>query len=292
MYGMGTQSIANTIKGTYKEAQDILDGFYKSFPKVKSWIDKTEEDGSKYGYVEDWYGRKRRLPDLLLEPYEVKRIVKKVNDTPSNFNPFIGCDYKVEEDKDVVYYKKKCNELLTLKGTSSQKYKKYETLKQEALNKGIDIRSNTSLIATAKRQCVNARIQGGAATMTKVAMIKLFNDKELNDLDFHMMIGVHDELIGECPKENAEKVAERLSYIMRTCIEDYCVVPFKCDADITNNWYESEYASSVNKEYKTLVKGNAKKGELPLNPKIAFDKICELHSESTIDYLHKIIERD
>ena len=276
MYGMGVQSIANTINGTYKEAQDILDGFFKSFPKVKSWIDTTESFGQKYGYVEDWYGRRRRLPDLLLEPYEIKRIASKDSNVPSNFNPFIGCSFKVQKDEMIEKYAKLCNGL--------KSYKDYDDLKKRAYYDGIEIRSNTSLIASAKRQCVNARIQGGAATMTKVAMIKLYNDKELRDLDFHMLIGVHDELIGECPKENAEKVADRLTYIMKTCIQDYCVVPFKCDADITEHWYESEYNSSVKKEYKELIK----KG---MTEDVAYKTICENHSESTQEYLDKLFEK-
>lgn len=277
MYGMGIQSISNTIKGTYKEAQDILNGFYKSFPNVRSWMDETETFAKKYGYVEDWYGRRRRLPDLLLEPYEVRKITNnKGTNIPDNFNPFIGCDYKIIKDSNIEKYKKLCNNI--------KSYKDYDDIKKKALADEIEIRSNTSLIASATRQCVNARIQGGAATMTKVAMIKLFNDKELNDLDFHMLIGVHDELIGECPKENAEKVANRLTYIMMTCIEDYCVVPFKCDADISEHWYESDYSSSLNKEFQGILKKSSSFDE-------AFEKICQIHSESTKEYLDKIIKK-
>ena len=42
----------------------------------------------------------------------------------------------------------------------------------------IEIHDNSGFIAQAERQCVNARIQGGAATMTKISMIKIHKDEE------------------------------------------------------------------------------------------------------------------
>jgi len=269
MYGMGTASIAKNIKGTYQEAKDILDGFYTEFPKVKKWIDKTEEDGKKVGYVEDWYGRRRRLPNLLLQPYVIQYKDSSKNST--SFNPFLYCKDLELEDTKIKKYRKLCENIKTPKD--------YDEIKQKADRDGISIHSNTTLIAEAERQCVNARIQGGAATMTKVAMIKLYNDKELNDLGFKMLIGVHDELIGECPKENADKVADRLTYIMMTCIEDYCIVPFKCDAEISEHWYEDVYSSSIRKEYSKL------KDKCD-NP---FAELCKNHKESSENFLERVI---
>ena len=69
---MGAQSIAITINGTLEEAQKIIDDFYGSFPKVKTWIDQTQKDARKNLYVEDFYGRRRRLKDLGLPTYTVR----------------------------------------------------------------------------------------------------------------------------------------------------------------------------------------------------------------------------
>ena len=271
LYGMGIQSIANAIKGTREEAKEILDGFYAGFPKVRKWMDETEEFAKKNGYVEDWYGRRRRLPDIMLPPYEVSYVDAKEND---NFNPFLHCVSRKQVDNTLNKWLKKCDEIKSVKD--------YENIKAQALKEGIVIKSNTSFISQAVRQCVNSRIQGGAATMTKVAMIKLYNDQELKDLGFHMLINVHDELIGECPQRNAEAVAERLAYIMRTCIEDYCVVPFKCDAEVSKKWYEDEYRSSVLKEYNTLLKDMDKEN--------AFEQLCVNHSETLVEDLREIVK--
>ena len=278
MYGMGIKSIAATINGTKEEAQNILDGFFKGYPNVKKWIDDTEREARKTGEVEDWYGRKRRLPDLLLEDYDVKYSKSKQD---SNFNPFLFCKDRICDDAIIVKYRNDCKKI---KG-----YKDYDKLKKEAATHGVDIIAHTDVISAALRKCVNARIQGGAATMTKIAMTKLYNDEILRDLDFHMLIQVHDELIGECPKENAEKVAERLTTIMKTSIQDYCVVPFKCDASVCEHWYEEEYCSSVKKEFKNLCQGNAKKGIASMSKEEAFEKLCEVHCESSREFLEKTV---
>ena len=271
MYGMGVPAIAEKIHSTKEEAQDIVDGFFKEFPNVKKWIDKTEENAKKTGYVEDWYGRKRRLPDLLLPKYTIKF---KSENEDDDFNPFLICSNREIDEKTFDKYSKKLSK--------AKYYKEINNIKSEAEREGIEITSNNAAIAGATRQCVNARIQGGAATMTKIAMIQIYNDKELNDLGFKLLIGVHDELIGECPKENQDKVADRLTYIMKTCIADNCVVPFKCDADICDHWYYTSYAAAINKEYSKLLKDGLTNNE-------AFDKILLDHSESTKDFLQEII---
>ena len=87
-------------------------------------------------------------------------------------------------------------------------------IKSNAKREKVSIQDNSGYISRAERQCVNARIQGGAATMSKIAMRKVYDSKELRDLGFSLLLQVHDELIGECPAENAEKVADLLTGIM------------------------------------------------------------------------------
>ena len=261
-YGMSTKSLANKIDTSEKEAQSIIDGFYKGFPNVRRWTDETIANAKKVGYVEDWYGRRRRLPNLLLPKYTIKLVS---NDEESNFNPFLVCKNREIDDKTLTKYQ----ELLS----KAKWYKDVKKIKDMAYLEGVSIVSNNNLIGKSERQCVNARIQGGAATMTKVAMIKIYNDPIMNELGFKLLIGVHDELIGECPIENQDKVAERLSYLMRTCIEDRCNVGFKCDAEISERWYWNPYVSGLEKEIKDYMqKDNVTKEE-------AINMVIEEHTE-------------
>ena len=114
--------------------------------------------------------------------------------------------------------------------------------------------------------------------MTKKAMILIHNDSVMNELGFELILSVHDELIGQCPEENAEKVAERLSYLMSNCVPELAV-PFKCDAEVEKSWYLNTYASNIKKEYNDLVNKKSMSNEEALL------KIYKDHEECTEDIL-------
>lgn len=73
--------------------------------------------------------------------------------------------------------------------------------------------------STARRQAINARVQGSAADIIKMAMIEAENDKVLKGLGARLILQVHDELLLEAPEENAGAAGERLSAIMTGVID-------------------------------------------------------------------------
>lgn len=73
--------------------------------------------------------------------------------------------------------------------------------------------------------------------MTKITMIKIFNDEELNKLGYKLIIPVHDEVLGICPKENAKAVRDRLEHIMVHIVDGKFKIPMKCDIEVTERWY-------------------------------------------------------
>ena len=113
-------------------------------------------------------------------------------------------------------------------------------VKNLAQQEGIKIRDNTGIIAEASRQCVNSRIQGTSADITKYAMIHIWRDEKLRDLGFKLLLQIHDEVIGECPKENAKEAGERLCELMISSAMDIVSIPMKVDAEITECWYGEE----------------------------------------------------
>ena len=276
MYGRGVASIAEQTGCTIPEAQKIIDDFYKGFPKVKQWTQETQDNAKLNGYVEDLWGRRRRLPDIQKPLVEVRYSDPNRVVLDGNFNPLIGSTgrYVTNTKSDIDIYREKS---LAAKGR-----KEIEKIKAEALTKGIEVHENGGFIAQAERQCVNARIQGSASSMTKIAMIRVNNDEELKRLGFKLLICVHDELIGECPEENADDVAERLCYVMKTCVEKDVCVPFKCDPTVEFNWYLSDYTDVAQKDYnKLLSKG--------LSSEEAFVKVYEERTECTEQQLRKML---
>lgn len=247
MYGRGVASIAEQTGCTPQEAQKIIDNFYKSFPAVKEWTSKTEADAKVNGYVEDFMGRRRRLPDIQRQPIEVSYEDPNRPILESNFNPLIGSTgkYVVGQKTELDDFKDRA---LACKG-----WKQMMALKEEAKERGIKIVENSNFIAQAERQCVNARIQGGASSITKLAMARVYNDEELRRLGFRLLICVHDELIGECPEENATACGKRLAAVMIDSVKDTVECPMKCDDTVTHRWYEDEVAAKLQQQRDKLL---------------------------------------
>jgi DNA polymerase-1 len=84
----------------------------------------------------------------------------------------------------------------------------------------------------AERMAVNTPLQGTAADMIKVAMIKI--NKELPDLK--MLIQVHDELVFEIKKEKIPKLALKIKNIMENVLK--LKVPTIVDIKTGDNWGE------------------------------------------------------
>lgn len=271
MYGRGAPSIAEQIHSTVEEAQQIINDFYKQFPKVKEWTEKTEKDAKVTGYVEDLWGRRRRLPDILLPKYTVRS-----TKTNTEFNPILYTLGKVNNSSAALVesYKKKLSKVKSRND--------YQNIQQEAERDGIYIVDNGAFISQAERQCVNARIQGGAASMTKVCMRKVFDDEELNRLGAKLVLQIHDEVIVECPKQNAEAVMSRLTYVMKTSVADKVQVPFKCDGYIVNCWYEDDFGDILKQEMQKLIASGTSKEE-------SFSKLLKEHSELTSEQLTQLL---
>lgn len=229
MYSKGANSIAKDLGISKKEAQEVFDTFFEKFPKVKDFIENSQMQAEVYGFVETNWGRKRRLPDMQLPLYEFSYVEGAGN----SYDPL---DFDADVSEVEVPYE--IQESYTIQLDKCWSAKDKAAIKKKALENGIKIKDNGGFIAEASRQCVNSIIQGSASDMTKLAMIKIGNDEKMKELGFHLMIPVHDELIGECPIENAKEAGERLSTLMKEA-STICV-PAKCDVEITDRWYGEE----------------------------------------------------
>jgi DNA polymerase-1 len=89
----------------------------------------------------------------------------------------------------------------------------------------------------AERAAINAPLQGSAADIIKKAMIDIqeFLEKEMPKVKVIMQ--VHDELIFEAPKENAEEVLSTMKAMMEKAVK--LDIPLIADAAIGVNWNEA-----------------------------------------------------
>ena len=228
MYGRGVTSIAEQMNISKEEAQQVINDFYNQFPKVKGFVDFAQENAREYGFVETAWGRKRRLPNMQLDPIEITVENPNLVDT---FNPLDFTGTASTEVSDEVYFK-----YLKLMNRAFGREAK-EKVKQMAKDEGYKIVDNGGYIADAQRQCVNSIIQGSAADMTKIAMIRIHDNKRLQELGYKLIIPVHDEVLGVCPKENAKEVRDILEHIMVHVVDDKFEIPMKTDIECTYRWY-------------------------------------------------------
>lgn len=172
MYERGAKAIGEQFDKSAQWAQQLIDDFYKSFPKVQQFRLKVEKMAEEYGYVTTVCGRKRRLPDMRLPDHD---------------------DYRYQE---------------------------------------------------AHRQSLNSVIQGSSADIMKLAMIAIYRDPLYKELDCHMVITVHDELIMEVPEENIKAGAELLVSTMKRVGQGLIDLPMSVDAEVNEYWYGENLAES------------------------------------------------
>ena len=83
---------------------------------------------------------------------------------------------------------------------------------------------------------MNTPIQGTAADIMKIAMIKVFREIEKRGLKSKIVLQVHDEMMIEAPQEEEQEVKQILKESMETAVE--LKVPLIADISVAKNWYD------------------------------------------------------
>ena len=98
--------------------------------------------------------------------------------------------------------------------------------------------SNFNIRQSAERIALNTPIQGTAADLIKLAMIRVHHALAKEFPDARLLLQVHDELIVECTESDAENVAKLISREMERVAT--LSVPLLAEAKWGKNWYEAK----------------------------------------------------
>ncbi|MBR7084326.1 MAG: DNA polymerase I [Oscillospiraceae bacterium] len=164
LYGMGAFSLSKDIHVSKQEAQNYIDDYLGSFPKVSGFLEKVVEDGKRSGYVCTMYHRRRYVPEL------------------------------------------------------------------QSKNKQIQ--------SAGKRIAMNTPVQGTAADVIKLAMIRVHDRLKTEVPTAKLLLQVHDELIVEVPVADAEQAAQILHEEMIHVAE--LAVPLIADVSRGKTWYDAK----------------------------------------------------
>ena len=100
-----------------------------------------------------------------------------------------------------------------------------------------ELKSNNYMVRQfGSRAAMNTPIQGTAADIMKIAMIKVYQEIKKRKLESKIVLQVHDEMMIEVPKKEIDEIKEILKTSMETAAD--LKVPLIAEISEANNWYE------------------------------------------------------
>ena len=163
IYGISSFGLSERLTIGRKEAKDLIDGYFNSYPGVKVYMDESIKKARETGYVTTMFGRRRYLPDI----HSRNQVVR----------------------------------------------------------------------GNAERNAINAPIQGSAADIIKIAMVRINDRMKSERYKSKMILQVHDELIFEVEMSELEKLKEMVLYEMSNAVK--LDVPLKVDWGTGKSWFEA-----------------------------------------------------
>lgn len=163
IYGISVFGLAERLNISRSEAKELINGYFETFPMVKTYMEGCINNARERGFVETIFGRKRYLPDI--------------NSHNANVRGF------------------------------------------------------------AERNAINAPIQGSAADIIKIAMIRIAKRIANEQLETQMILQVHDELNFNVPNKELERVSLLVKEEMENAFQ--LQIPLKVDIGIGKNWLEA-----------------------------------------------------
>lgn len=95
---------------------------------------------------------------------------------------------------------------------------------------------NKNIQSFGKRAAMNAPVQGAAADIIKIAMVKVFRRLRDEKLDAHLILQIHDELIIEASEKDSARAAQVLGEEMRNAVK--LDIPLTADVEMGRSWFE------------------------------------------------------
>jgi DNA polymerase-1 len=215
--------------------------------RLLAHITRDEKMLEAFKHGEDIHSQTAQLVFGAKTPAELKekrRFAKIVNFAiayavePFGLSQRVGISRK--EAKQVIddYYK-------TYKGVREYMEKVPEEAREKGMMRSIYGRirplptindRNGQIRARAEREAINMPIQGTASDIVKIAMLKVEDALRREGLEARMVMQVHDELLIEAPKKEADRVAALLKREMETAVE--LDVPLEAEVGVGANWMD------------------------------------------------------
>jgi len=154
---------------------------------------------------------------------------ENLNINPKEATKFINEYY--ETYPGIKKYQDECIKQAHIDGFVKTLFGRIRTI-AELENKNYMIRSG------AERMALNTPIQGTSADIIKIAMVRLYDEFNKNNLKSKILVQVHDELVIDCKKDEFDIVKKLLKEVMENVIK--LDVPLVIDIEYGNDWYQAK----------------------------------------------------
>jgi len=220
-------------------AQDYYNKFFQLYTKIKPWAKKEVFLAKSAGFVEMLFGRRRYIPDLKrLPPHEPPRYPKNRPSCYAQLKKYGGIamsvQYELSMDLDE-WTQDRANAIRPLLKEAKKDqcaacpflWECYYTVEYKRAFKEIE---------HVERQAVNTKIQGSAADLTNLGIVRTGEIIRQSGYDAILTNYVHDEVIFRVPVDsNVDMFIEDFGKAM-TSVEEYISVPLKFEPRIGKSW--------------------------------------------------------
>lgn len=162
IYGISAFGLSQRLGIPRQDASNIIDAYFREYPAIRNFMDRTVNEAREAGYVETLSGRRRYFPDLKS--------------------------------------------------------------------------GNQNIRGNAERAAINSPIQGTAADMIKLAMIRVDALLKEGSYKTRMLLQVHDELVFDLALDEQELLVPKIRETMETALPLPGGVPVEVEAGVGPNW--------------------------------------------------------
>lgn len=78
LYGMSAKSFSETAKIDYADAKKFIKEYFNDFSGIANYIDSTVEQAKRLGYVQTLFGRRRYIPEILSNSWQIKQAAERM----------------------------------------------------------------------------------------------------------------------------------------------------------------------------------------------------------------------
>jgi len=200
-YGLEAFKLSTMLNNSPEECEELIDNYLSAYPKLKSWMEVSNEQCKKFGTVRSEAGRVRHMKKAAAFYHQDRGI------------------YALFDSKGNLY------DALTLWKKHHKNESSYKNMKWKR-------KQMKNYLNNAK----NFQIQSLAASITNRACIAISRELRRQGIDGYVCCQIHDQIIVRLPEQESVRFSKTMQYLMENVYK--ISLPLSAPAQIASDFYE------------------------------------------------------